>query len=397
MAFYDRHYWGYKPYKPDKNTTAHALDKLKKKGREVSPVIIAGKDISKSWWGIKWCQNLESYSDYYNRLERGRSYVRNGAVIDLKILSGRIEALVQGSDIDPYEVEISIKPLKNEIWKAVTAECAGKIHSLGELFEGRFPIELSTLFTAREKGIFPSPHEIDFECSCPDYAFMCKHVAAALYGVGARLDNDPALFFTLRNVKIGDVVSGAVNRKSEDMLKNANERSRRVIVDDGLDETFGIDIAGFESATAAAALPLKAELSTEKKAEIEDKIIFEKLPEMPELPEFSEPSKLLELPEQPKPPVVPLKNTANPAIKRAKRMAKAKFDEKKYEKSGAQKSRPAGDIKVLPDRIKALAADIENISNANQLDALAVNLAKLLKITVKKIELLKSLDELKAV
>jgi uncharacterized Zn finger protein len=404
MPFYDRYYWGYKSYKPDKNTTARALDKLKKKGREASPVIIDGRDISKSWWGIKWCRNLESYSDYYNRLERGRSYVKNGAVIDLKILPGRIEALVQGSDIDPYEVEISIKPLKNEIWKAMAAECAGKIHSLGELFEGRFPMELSTLFTAREKGIFPSPSEIDFECSCPDYAFMCKHVAAVLYGVGARLDKDPALFFTLRNVNIGDIISGAVAKKSEDMLKNAGARSGRVLVDDGLAETFGIDIAGFDSApAAAAALPPKAELTPEKNVEKEDKIIFEELPELvkpsklselPKLPEVSKPSKTLELSEL---PATPLKNAAKSTMKLPERTAAAESAGKTHEKSGAQKSRLSGGIKALPDRIKALVADIENISSANELDALAGDLAKLSKITVKKIELLKALDELRAV
>ncbi len=389
MPFYDRYYWGYKSYKPDKNTTARALDKLKKKGLAASPVIIAGRDISSSWWGIKWCRNLESYSDYHNRLERGRSYVKNGAVIDLKILPGRIEALVQGSDIDPYEVEISIKPLKNEIWKAMAAECAGKIHSLGELFEGRFPVELSTLFTAREKGIFPSPREIDFECSCPDYAFMCKHVAAVLYGVGARLDKDPSLFFTLRNVNIGDIISGAVAKKSEDMLKNAGARSGRVLVDDGLAETFGIDIAGFDSApAAAAALPPKAELTPEKNVEKEDKIIFEELPELPELVELS---KLSE------PPATPLKNAAKSTMKRAERTAAGESVGKTHEKSGAQKSWLPDGIRALPERIKSLVADIENISSANELDALAGDLAKLSKITVKKIELLKALDELSAV
>jgi uncharacterized Zn finger protein len=296
MPYYDRYYWGYKSYKPDKEKTSRALDKLKKKGRDASPVIIAGKAISTSWWGIEWCRNLESYSDFHNRLERGRSYVRNGAVIDLKILPGRIEALVQGSDYDPYEVEISIKAVKPQTWKAMTAECAGKIHSLGDLLEGRFPMELSTLFTAREKGIFPAPREIEFECSCPDFAYMCKHVAAVLYGVGVRLDKDPSLFFTLRKVDIGDIISGAIARKSEDMLKKAGARSGRVLEAAGLSETFGIDIDGFDPGPVvsedkglihedanAAALPPKAELTvTAQKGAEEDKITFEELPNLPQ-------------------------------------------------------------------------------------------------------------------
>lgn len=402
MPYYDRYYWGYKSYKPDKDTTAQALEKLKKKGSGASPVIIAGKAISTSWWGIKWCQNLENYSDYFNRLERGRSYVRNGAVIDLKILPGRVEALVQGSDFDPYEVEISIKPVKQEKWKAMAAECAGKIHSLGELLEGRFPVELSTLFTSRESGIFPSPREIDFECSCPDYAVMCKHVAAVLYGVGARLDKDPSLFFTLRKVDIGDIISGAIAKKSDDMLKKADARSGRVLSDDDLAETFGIDIDGFESAPApAAALPPKAELSPEKKneKEKEDKIILKEpsnLPEIAKLQERSKPSelskalKILELPETSELPVTPQKSDAKLAVKRAERVASAKHGEKNYEETRVEK-------RLLPDRIKSLLSDIEGISSMDELEAFAGSLAKLSKIISKKIELQKALDDVKAV
>jgi uncharacterized Zn finger protein len=382
MPYYDRYYWGYKSYKPDKEKTSRALDKLKKKGRDASPVIIAGKAISTSWWGIEWCRNLESYSDFHNRLERGRSYVRNGAVIDLKILPGRIEALVQGSDYDPYEVEISIKAVKPQTWKAMTAECAGKIHSLGDLLEGRFPMELSTLFTAREKGIFPAPREIEFECSCPDFAYMCKHVAAVLYGVGVRLDKDPSLFFTLRKVDIGDIISGAIARKSEDMLKKAGARSGRVLEAAGLSETFGIDIDGFDPGPVvsedkglihedanAAALPPKAELTvTAQKGAEEDKITFEELPNLPQ------------------------KSAPKLTLRRAGRPASAKSGGGKLiEKPRGEKERP------LIDRVGSLLADIESLSGADELEALAGSLAKLSKIASKKIELLKALDEIKAV
>ncbi len=365
MPFYDRYYWGYKSYKPDKNTTALALNKLRKKGLDASPVVISGKEISSSWWGIEWCRNLESYSDFYNRLERGRSYVRNGAVIDLKIHPGRIEALVQGSFIEPYEVEISIKSIKRETWKAMAAECAGKIHSLGELLEGRFPRELSTLFTAREKGIFPTPREIGFECSCPDFAFMCKHVAAVLYGVGSRLDKDPSLFFKLRKADIGDIISGAVAKKSEDMLKKAAARSGRVISEGDLAETFGIDIDELDSGPAVGPeFPPEAELTSKKRAE-NKKIMFEELPSLSQ------------------------KSAARLPAYMTGRTAAGKPGLKTFEKSTSEKL-------ALLDRIKALAADIESVSNVNELEALAGVLAKLSKITAKKIELLKALDEIKA-
>jgi uncharacterized Zn finger protein len=171
---------------------------LAKKGRTCRPVAVAGRKIAASFWGRAWCDNLEGYSDYENRLPRGRSYVCNGLVIDLAIEPGRVSALVSGSSL--YEVEVTVKPQPAASWAAIVRACTGQIGSLVDLLQGRLSEPVMQLVSRQDGGLFPSPREIRFRCTCPDGAFMCKHVAAALYGVGARLDEDPALLFRLRHV-----------------------------------------------------------------------------------------------------------------------------------------------------------------------------------------------------
>jgi len=232
----------YVPVAEKRRLAQKSIEKLKKKNPDILPVIITGRNIATTWWGKSWNDNLESYSDYSNRIGRGRSYVRNGAVLDLKITQGNISALVQGSSSKPYKVDISIKPLPKDVWKSITMECTGKIDSLQELIEGKFPKALSDLFTAKGKGLFPAPKEITLNCSCPDWANMCKHVAAVLYGIGARLDNDPSLFFVLRNVNIDDLISEAINKKSESLLGKSKTKSRRVIDDTDISGMFGIEL-----------------------------------------------------------------------------------------------------------------------------------------------------------
>ncbi|MDP4179427.1 MAG: SWIM zinc finger family protein, partial [Bacillota bacterium] len=195
-----------------------AVEKLKKKNSDISPVIIEGRKLAVTWWGNSWNNNLVSYSDYSNRIGRGRSYVRNGAVLDLKISEGKVDALVQGSGSRPYKVSINIKPIQKNIWDKIKKECAGKIESLQEIVEGKFPKALQSLFTTKGEGLFPSSKEISFSCSCPDGAYMCKHVAAVFFGVGARLDNDPKLFFVLRNIKVEELISETIVKKSETLL-----------------------------------------------------------------------------------------------------------------------------------------------------------------------------------
>jgi len=200
----------FKPYVPvamRRAKAAKAALKYKKNGVKLEPVFIDGRAIAKTFWGKAWCPNLESYSDYENRLPRGRTYVRNGSVIDLKIESGRVTALVQGSSL--YKIAVTISPLSGNRWKAFVDAATGQVTNLLDLLQGRLSKELLESISAKGKGLFPSPGEINLDCSCPDWAEMCKHVAAVLYGVGARLDASPELFFTLRGVDMQDLLAAA--------------------------------------------------------------------------------------------------------------------------------------------------------------------------------------------
>ena len=210
-----------------------------KKGKVLEPVVIQGRSIANSWWGQAWCANLERYADFESRLERGKRYVKTGAVIDLKIGKGKILAKVQGSRKTPYKTEIRISPLSEERCQEIIGKCGQRVENLEKLLAGDFPVELKELFTERD-GLFPSPREISFSCSCPDWALMCKHVAAALYGIGARLDENPSLFFELRGIEVGRFIDVAIANRVEVMLKNAGRKSARMIRDEDVLELFGV-------------------------------------------------------------------------------------------------------------------------------------------------------------
>ena len=205
MSFYA---WGdYVSVGEKRRQAQQTLAKLRKQGQSVAPVTIEGRKIAKSFWGQSWCTNLERYSDYEYRLPRGRSYVRNGFVVDLQIAKGEITARVSGSDL--YNVKIAIAPVKAACWKSVCRDCAGTIDSLVELLQGRLAKGVMERVCREGDGLFPSPDEIKLSCSCPDWADMCKHVAAALYGVGARLDEKPELLFVLRGVDENELIASA--------------------------------------------------------------------------------------------------------------------------------------------------------------------------------------------
>jgi len=230
-----------------------ALEKLRKKDPAIAPIVVTtGRKLTKTWWGGAWNANLESYADYASRIARGRSYVRQGSVLDLKMTSGKVTAVVQGSQTKPYQVSIAILPLATETWEEIIRACEGKIESLQELREGKFPESLAELFTLKGHGLFPSPKEIKFSCSCPDFASMCKHVAATLYGTGIRMDEDPALFFTLRGVDMQQLVAKAIAQKTESLLEKSGRKSRRVIEGPDIGALFGVDMAA-ESPTVSAA------------------------------------------------------------------------------------------------------------------------------------------------
>lgn len=224
------------------------MEKRRKKGQTVSPVLLQGRAIVKTFWGKAWCENLERYSDYANRLPRGRTYVRNGSVIHLQIGPGTIEALVSGSSI--YEVAVKVTPVAKKRWAAICADCAGGIDSLVELLQARFSKGVMERICRQETGLFPSPDEIEFSCSCPDWAGMCKHVAAVLYGIGARLDEQPELLFHLHKVNREDLIANA--GKQLPLAKNSPAASR-ILGGEDLSGIFGLELA--ESVASASQRP----------------------------------------------------------------------------------------------------------------------------------------------
>ena len=236
MAFY-----GWKPYVPVAQRRRRAereVAQLRKQGQGLSPVSIAGTKIAKTFWGKAWCENLERYSDFANRLPRGRTYVRNGSVIDLQIAPGSVRALVSGSEL--YEVVLAVKPVPESRWKAICGDCAGAIDSLVELLQGRLSQGVMERICQPKTGLFPAPAEITLSCSCPDWADMCKHVAAVLYGVGARLDHQPELLFRLRTVDEKELIANA--GKTISLAKPAPGQAK-VLVDEDLSDLFGLDMA----------------------------------------------------------------------------------------------------------------------------------------------------------
>ena len=231
--------YGWRPYvsvATRRQRAAKKIAKLKNSGRIIRPVEIEGLKIVRTFWGEAWCENLETYSDYDNRLPRGRTYTRNGSVLDLQIEPGRVQAMVSGSNV--YQVEIGIKPLAKKRWDTIKKQCAGKIDSMVELLQGSISKGVMEIVTRHDKGLFPSPKEISLSCSCPDWATMCKHVAAALYGVGARLDHEPEMLFTLRGVEPTEMIAAAAN----DTPTTRKSGRGRVLKTNDVSSIFGIDL-----------------------------------------------------------------------------------------------------------------------------------------------------------
>jgi uncharacterized Zn finger protein len=234
-------WWSYQPYvsvAQRKVNAAREVEKLRKKGQTVSPVVLDGSKIASTFWGKAWCDNLESYSDFANRLPRGRSYVRNGCVCDLKVEPGWIYALVCGTEL--YTIKIRIRTLPAETWKAIKAQCAGQIGSLIELLQGKLSKAVMEIVTRRDGGLFPKPREMDMDCSCPDWAGLCKHLAAVLYGVGNRLDHQPELLFTLRQVDHLELIAGAGEATA--VAGKAKGKGGRRIAASDLADVFGVDL-----------------------------------------------------------------------------------------------------------------------------------------------------------
>ncbi len=231
--------WGdFAPYVPvaqRRERTARKILRARKRGEQLDPVCIQGRKIATTAWGRAWCDHIESFHDYSNRLPRGRTYVRNGSVYHLAILPGEIRAQVMGSS--PYEQRVKIQPCKPAVWKRVRRRCAGGIGSLIELLEGRISSQVMEEMTAEHDGLLPDLKHVDLQCSCPDWALLCKHLAAVLYGVGARLDERPELLFTLRGVDPAELVDGAALPGQA-----AGPRKGARMIEGDLSSVFGIEL-----------------------------------------------------------------------------------------------------------------------------------------------------------
>ncbi len=247
-------FYGWSPYvsvAAKRHRAERELAKLRKKGKSIAPITIDGRKIANTFWGKSWCDNLERYSDFAHRLPRGRSYVRNGAVLDLQVAKGKVTAMVAGSDV--YEIKVDIAPLRARRWQTLCKDCSGSVDSLIELLQGRLEENVMRRVSCEGDGLFPSPSEIKFSCTCPDWAEMCKHVAAALYGVGARLDKEPRLLFVLRGVNESDLVAGV-----SDGLSLPGTKPAAAIVDGDVAALFGLEMADAPNAD----LPLVAVADT---------------------------------------------------------------------------------------------------------------------------------------
>jgi uncharacterized Zn finger protein len=248
--FYDYDY-GWQPYvtvAERQQQAVREMERLRKKGRPISPIVIERRTIVKTFWGKAWCENLERYSDFSNRLPRGRTYVRNGSVIDLQILTGEVKALVSGSSI--YKVSIKVTPVAKSRWQSICEDCSGAIDSLVELLQGRFSKGVMERICRQRTGLFPSPAEIKLFCSCPDSARMCKHIAAVLYGIGARLDQQPELLFRLHQLDEKDLISKAGRALP---LGTKSPSADKTLSADNLSELFGLEMA--QGGEAESVLP----------------------------------------------------------------------------------------------------------------------------------------------
>jgi uncharacterized Zn finger protein len=273
------YYFAWHPYvsvAKKRRQAEREVAKLKKRGRSIAPVKIEGRTIARSFWGQAWCTNLERYSDYENRLPRGRTYVRKGSVVDLQIARGEVAAMVAGSDL--YKIKIAISPVKTSRWRAICRDCAGTIDSLVELLQGRFAKGVMDRVCREGDGLFPSPAEIKLSCSCPDWADMCKHVAAALYGVGARLDEKPQLLFVLRGVDENELIAGA---GTDLLLSKAAPYGAKVLDHGDVAALFGLEMAETASFDTSAA----PERSTRTKVTKADKARAELKPTAANEPE----------------------------------------------------------------------------------------------------------------
>jgi uncharacterized Zn finger protein len=262
MGFYGYGWPAYVPAAERRKKAEKAAAKAKKAGANWSPIEPYRGVIAKTFWGKAWCDNLEAYSDYQNRLPRGATYARNGSVVDLNIAQGKVQAQVMGSSL--YKVKVDVAGVPAPKWQAIGKDCSGSIDSLVELLQGKLSTAVMQRICAPKTGLFPAPSEIEFDCSCPDWAGMCKHVAAVLYGVGKRLDEKPELLFALRGVDAKDLVGQA----GAGLAKQRKGIAAGKVLDDAaLADVFGFEMdEGVAGRKAAVKKPAAKKTAPKEKA-----------------------------------------------------------------------------------------------------------------------------------
>lgn len=251
-------WWSYQDAKQQKQQVQREIAKRQKRGEkfEALPAPAGQKKLCTTFWGLAWCRNLESYQDYESRLPRGRSYLRQGNVYNLEIEPGKLSAVVAGSEL--YDTSITIQPLPKKQWQQIVKSSSGQVGSMLDLLAGKLGDGLMKVLTDPNGGLFPKPKEIRFDCSCPDFADMCKHVSAVLYGVGVLLDTKPEMLFTLRGVDQAELLSSASSAAITDLSTDAGD-----LAGADLSAIFGIDLGAEETPEPPA--PKKAVKKAAKK------------------------------------------------------------------------------------------------------------------------------------
>ena len=297
MSWY-REYGDWEPRVSTATKIAHghaaAKALAKKENREPCPIKIEGRKIAKTFWGEKWCENLERYSQISNRLPRGATYVRNGSVADLVIESGQVRAIVGGTDA--YQVKISIQTLTPKAWKEISRDCAQEIDSLLDLLQGRFSEGVMQRLTRAEGGLFPRKNEISMSCTCPDSTTVCKHVAATFYGVAARLDLQPELLFKLRNVDHHELIGHATSAANLDQAFASSTTTP--LSDSDLGSIFGIDLESTEITAAPATLEKAPPKSRAKKTKATVTSTSKVLPARPAASRRKQPESIVPVPKK---------------------------------------------------------------------------------------------------
>ena len=184
--------------KKRRETAESIAARLTAEGEELQPVKAHGKAIASSFWGRVWCRAIEDWQDYESRLPAGRSLLKNGGVIDLKLSENRAQAQVVADRL--YQVQIRFEGVEEEQLNALRNACAGKLTSLIDLIRGDLSDDVMELICDPAFGLFPRYSELKPSCDCLDDAVLCRHAAAALYAIAPRLDDQPELFFTLRGI-----------------------------------------------------------------------------------------------------------------------------------------------------------------------------------------------------